>query len=170
MNIQDRILETALDLFLEHGFDGTGIGRILAQSNVSRGGLYHHFKDKQALYEEVLARFFLAPFKTSSLEGFGSLPCVEQQALLVSLFREMPSKMETISRHGSTRYFAFFFDAMTRSESFAAAVRQHYETLLTAMQIAISRDQGLPIAAARQESRAFLAGLEGELYLSAVLQ
>ncbi len=169
MKIQDRILETALDLFLERGFDGTGIGRILAQSQVSRGGLYHHFKDKQALYEEVLGRFFLAPFEAHNLDGFDALPVVKQRALLLSLFRDMPSEMATISRHGITRYFAFFFDAMTRSASFAAAVSQHYETLLTAMQTALIREQDLPIATARQESRAFLAGLEGELYLCAVL-
>lgn len=167
MNTKDRILETALNLFLAHGVDGTGIELIQRDSNASRGGLYHHFKDKQALYEAVLDRYFLGPFKELDVAEFAELPVRDQQLLLISLFKNMPSQIDTMTPHGVSRYFAFFFDSLTRSENFGAAVREYYEGLLQAMQTALKRET--PTMPAAKTARAFLARLEGEAYLCGVL-
>ena len=42
------------ELFGEHGYDGTSIEAILERSGVARGALYHHFADKEALFDAVL--------------------------------------------------------------------------------------------------------------------
>ena len=167
MTTKERILETALDLFLNHGVDGTGIERILRDSQTSRGGLYHHFKDKQALYEAVLAHYFLGPFKELDVDAFAQLPMQDQQLLLVALFKNMPNLIDTITPHGASRYFAFFFDSLTRSEIFGDSVRKYYRGLLHAMQTAITREA--PHVMADKTARAFLARLEGEIYLCGVL-
>lgn len=44
------ILKAALAEFSEHGFEGASIRRICKASGVSNGRLFHHFKDKSALY------------------------------------------------------------------------------------------------------------------------
>lgn len=49
MNAKERILESALELFNEHGCDGTSIKMIIDESGVSNGGVYHHFKTKESL-------------------------------------------------------------------------------------------------------------------------
>lgn len=49
-----RIVEIATDLFTSAGYDATSIDSVLAKSGISRGALYHHFKDKAALFEAVL--------------------------------------------------------------------------------------------------------------------
>jgi len=49
-----RIVEIATGLFAQAGYDATSIETVLAKSGVSRGALYHHFKDKAALFEAVL--------------------------------------------------------------------------------------------------------------------
>jgi AcrR family transcriptional regulator len=55
-----HLIEVATRLFAEHGYDGTSIETVLADSGVSRGSLYHHFAGKEALFlavmEEVGAR------------------------------------------------------------------------------------------------------------------
>ncbi len=49
----DRIIDEAMSLFSEHGFDATSVAKIEAAAGLSpgAGGLYHHFESK----EEVLA-------------------------------------------------------------------------------------------------------------------
>jgi AcrR family transcriptional regulator len=55
-----HLIEVATRLFAGHGYDGTSIEAVLADSGVSRGSLYHHFAGKEALFlavmEEVGAR------------------------------------------------------------------------------------------------------------------
>ena len=53
---RDRLMEIALRLFAEHGYEGTSIEAVLAESRVSRGALYHHFPGKEALFEAVLEK------------------------------------------------------------------------------------------------------------------
>lgn len=56
MKCKEKILEGALKLFVERGFDGTSIASIVKYSGVSNGAMYHHFSSKEELINEV---FFL---------------------------------------------------------------------------------------------------------------
>ncbi|HEY7323311.1 MAG TPA: TetR/AcrR family transcriptional regulator [Streptosporangiaceae bacterium] len=49
-----HIIDVAMRLFAAHGFDGTSIEAVLAESGVSRGSLYHHFAGKDVLFLAVL--------------------------------------------------------------------------------------------------------------------
>jgi AcrR family transcriptional regulator len=51
-----HLIEVATRLFAAHGYDGTSIEAVLAESGVSRGSLYHHFAGKDALFQAVLAQ------------------------------------------------------------------------------------------------------------------
>lgn len=49
------ILDAARHLFAHHGFFATGTTEIVTAAGVgTRGALYHHFPDKEALFREVL--------------------------------------------------------------------------------------------------------------------
>ena len=52
-----HIVAIALPLFLEYGFKGTSIDRIVKESGVSKPTVYNHFSDKAALLLEVLVRW-----------------------------------------------------------------------------------------------------------------
>lgn len=49
-----QLVAVATRLFAAHGYDGTSIQAVLAESGVSRGALYHHFPGKDALFLAVL--------------------------------------------------------------------------------------------------------------------
>lgn len=169
VNKREIILEVAIDLFLQHGYDGTGIEQIILTAETSRGGLYHHFKNKDALYLAVLNQLFLAPMQSMSFDNFAKMPLKQQQGMLVDLFRTMPQTMDAMTRHGVARYFALYFDSLSRVPEFSTTVRAYYQQLLDILQKSIMAARDLTKEDARKQARAFLARLEGEIYLCAVL-
>jgi AcrR family transcriptional regulator len=46
---RDRILDIALDLFTEQGYDGTSLREIADQLNVTKAALYYHFSSKEEI-------------------------------------------------------------------------------------------------------------------------
>ena len=52
-----RIVTAARQMFNTHGFDGVSIDAIMAHAGLSRGGFYHHFNSKEALFAEAVASF-----------------------------------------------------------------------------------------------------------------
>ena len=49
-----KIVTAARRLFAINGYEGTSTEAVLAESQVSRGALYHHFANKEALFAAVL--------------------------------------------------------------------------------------------------------------------
>jgi AcrR family transcriptional regulator len=49
-----KIIAVARRLFATRGYDGTSTEAVLEESQVSRGALYHHFENKEALFAEVM--------------------------------------------------------------------------------------------------------------------
>jgi AcrR family transcriptional regulator len=53
---RERILDAAYDLFSRHGIHAVGIDRVIAQADVAKATLYHHFPSKEALVVAFLER------------------------------------------------------------------------------------------------------------------
>lgn len=49
METKDRILRTALKLFVERGFTEVSINDLINEVGIAKGGFYHHFKSKDEL-------------------------------------------------------------------------------------------------------------------------
>lgn len=47
------LIKTARELFARHGYAGVPIEEIVRRAGVTRGALYHHFRDKAELFEAV---------------------------------------------------------------------------------------------------------------------
>ncbi len=63
---RDQILEAALNCFARTGYQGTSMDAIVAESGLSKGSLYWHFKSKRelfmALFDKIMAEI-LAPIE-----------------------------------------------------------------------------------------------------------
>lgn len=71
------ILDVAFELFLQQGYHGTSIRQIAQKASLTIGAIYHHFRDKEAIFRAVLAekhpyREVLATLRTLSTENLES--------------------------------------------------------------------------------------------------
>ncbi len=52
---KQKILESAFDLFTQHGFDNVSIDQIMKNVKMTRGAFYAHFSSKSSLYRESIS-------------------------------------------------------------------------------------------------------------------
>lgn len=53
---REKILDISVKLFYEKGYEQTSIQDIMDALNLSKGGIYHHFKSKEEILEAVMQR------------------------------------------------------------------------------------------------------------------
>ena len=66
------LLKAARELFTERGYAGTSTEEVVRRARVTRGALYHHFRDKSELFAAVfedLSREVLAKIKKGADDG-----------------------------------------------------------------------------------------------------
>jgi len=51
-----ELLRVAADLFAERGYAGASLDDIAHAAGLTKGALYHHFRDKRGLFEAVVGR------------------------------------------------------------------------------------------------------------------
>ena len=52
--IKDRILQSALDCFLESGYRSASMQGIAERAGIATGNIYHYFRSKEALYSTLI--------------------------------------------------------------------------------------------------------------------
>jgi TetR/AcrR family transcriptional repressor of nem operon len=75
---REKILDMAARWFREHGGDTSGIGTVMKKVGLTKGGFYRHFRSKDDLFVEAVARAF-DEMGNGMLEAARSAP--EGQAL-----------------------------------------------------------------------------------------
>src|SRR5271157_1956106 len=70
---RDRILQTALDLFIEQGYDKTSLREIAERVGVTKAALYYHFESKEKIFATLVE------------------PIIEVQARAMELLEQRPS-------------------------------------------------------------------------------
>lgn len=53
-NTRERILDSAITLFANKGYDNVSLGEVMSNAGLTHGGFYAHFASKQALYAEAV--------------------------------------------------------------------------------------------------------------------
>ena len=69
---RERILDVALDLFTEQGYDGTSLRQIAEQLGVTKAALYYHFESKEDILRALHMR--LHEFGKDALNSAGDEP------------------------------------------------------------------------------------------------
>lgn len=54
-----RIVESARQLFNRHGYDNVTIDMVMEAATLTRGGFYHHFRNKQELFAAAVSCFLM---------------------------------------------------------------------------------------------------------------
>lgn len=67
----DGIVNAAIEVFLEKGYEGTSMETIAQKAQISKGGLYHHFRSKEEILyfaiDRLCGRSNLSPGVPSAL-------------------------------------------------------------------------------------------------------
>ncbi len=97
-----NILNAALDLMRERGFDKVSIRDICKAAGITTGAFYHHFPSKEALLEHGFAP--LDDYMRRALEGREAEPPVQRLWLILSAYAQfMEDGGELIGRYYQRR-------------------------------------------------------------------
>jgi len=96
---RERILDVALDLFIEQGFDGTSLRQIAEQLGVTKAALYYHFESKDDILLALHMR--LHEFGKDALAKMGDGPVTLAQwgELLNQLLDQMLGQRKIFLMH-----------------------------------------------------------------------
>lgn len=166
---RERILKAAFQLFLQHGYEGTGLSQIVGSSGVSKGAFYHYFASKHQIYREVVEAFFLVPFEQFDPANIAELSPKKAKSVLRKYYTAMPQMVSASTNQELVQYFALLFDSLSRIPEFREKVRILYANILRTLTKSIANSKS-PKKRDKRKARRFLAGLEGEIYLQAVLK
>lgn len=56
---RNKIVEAARILFNRHGFQNVTIDMVMAEADLTRGGFYNHFKNKESLFNAAVSSFLM---------------------------------------------------------------------------------------------------------------
>ena len=122
MATKDKILEEALTLFSENGYDGTGVEQIAEKVGIKAPSLYKHFKGKEdimnALIDNAEARY---EEYFGSERHIGKLPENREEFIAVTMDRILFTMCDTMIR----RIRKFLVQEQFRNERLAAVTTRH---------------------------------------------
>ncbi len=80
MNSKDKISLAALKIFLQKGYAATSISDVVRECKITKGGIYHHFKNKEELFIEAIDYLFerFEEFERSMYSGSTNLKQILQ--------------------------------------------------------------------------------------------
>lgn len=107
---KELILQTAYGLFLKKGYQSVSIKDIMEASNLSKGGIYHHFESKEGILFAVLDQYLFKALSIdeSMFEGLSfKARIVKVYMLGVSLFAMVESMGKNGIKYPIQRLFHF---------------------------------------------------------------
>jgi len=121
LNSKKNILEKAFTLFLTRSYDSVTIREIQEASRVSRGAIYHHFKSKEDIYEQVIKEYLLPAFSSYSLISESEKSSL--QNTILEAIKNRQSYINLIKNITSSKlidfyFFKFIFQATEHSKEF----------------------------------------------------
>ncbi|WP_442603705.1 FAD-dependent oxidoreductase [Paenibacillus sp. KN14-4R] len=106
---RETVVETALELFMEHGFESVSVDDIIAKSGISKGTFYHYFQAKDEIICEIAhkqiqivnAWMLHKPSQVLSVEGHINRLFVDLASNAIAYPRLMRS-MTALALHNET--------------------------------------------------------------------
>ena len=88
-----RLLQAAATEFAAHGFAGGSVDRIARAARLNKAMIYYHFKDKAALYREILRDMFAAvEARVTSTHASGASPAEKIRGFVEAIAQEADAR------------------------------------------------------------------------------
>lgn len=91
-SMRTRLLDAARQLFVSEGFAATSTPAIVEAAGVTRGALYHHFKDKEAIFRAVVEAEAEAVSQAIDAADMSGVPPLDQLLAGASAYIEAMRK------------------------------------------------------------------------------
>lgn len=138
---KDRIIETAFQLFLDQGYANTSMSNLVHATQLSKGAFYHYFKNKEALYQEVLNRYVISYYKAVDWEVLKQLNSTQIEQAVVAFYQSFVPEILALTTKGMSRYFSLFFEAYEQYPYFKQEVQQFYTQLKNLLVEQLKREE-----------------------------
>jgi len=160
-----RIIASARRLFNLHGFDNVSVKQIMAGAEMTHGAFYEYFKDKSALYSEVLGCFLTDPNWGPRWEGVS----VDLQALDAGaqIIRAYLSRQHFDDVENSCPLVALPTDVRRSSPAVKSAFETVFSTMVGFLEQSVAGQDG---GARRKKAKAIAALCVGGLTVSRALR
>lgn len=111
------ILKTAFSLFLQNGYKEVTIQKIMDATDLSKGAIYHHFKNKEEIYQAALQEYY---FKTlnNDVQQFITGNFRKDIQTIYSFAAEVLSKIENLTEQHVDFPIRNFFSFQLESETY----------------------------------------------------
>jgi TetR/AcrR family transcriptional repressor of nem operon len=95
---RQRLLQAAFREVYRYGFQSAGIDSILAATNVTKGALYYHFENKEALGHAIIEEIVAEITKDRWLRPLGESKDENPIDALIGIVRAIPSRPRDVKR------------------------------------------------------------------------
>jgi AcrR family transcriptional regulator len=95
----DRILDVALDLFIENGYDGTSLREVAENLGVTKAALYYHFASKEDILMALHMRLHAIGREALIDLGDSKVTIARWRALLNAVLTEMLAQRKIFLLH-----------------------------------------------------------------------
>ena len=122
MSTKDRILDEALTLFAENGYDGTGVEQIAEKVGIKAPSLYKHFKGKEDILNAIIDNAEAHYEKSfGSEQHIGKIPESREDFVRVTMERILFTMRDPMIR----KIRKFLVQEQFRSDRLAAITTRH---------------------------------------------
>lgn len=175
MDTKERILLVAYQMFINKGYYNTSMQSLVDASGLSKGAFYHHFKNKQEIYSQVIEQYFLSFYRKVNWTRYASknmsIKDIEQE--IQQFYLSFLPHILPITNDGMSRYFVLYFEAYNLLPNFKKEIQSFYknleEILIQASDNMGSRTKALEIIA-KYEGYLFLLAVNPNLNLKEILE
>lgn len=131
----DNILDSAFYVFSEKGYASSTIDDIVKKSNVSKGGIYHHFASKEEIFFAIAENRF--KMRLSEISNYKNRTSILDfiEGYISNAFRNI--KNESTIR--SAKFSFEFWSLCTRDETLKSKAQEHYAKYLHAFREVLNK-------------------------------
>ena len=146
------IMETALELFANHGYYPTSISMIAKEAGISKGLLYNYFDSKEALIQEIIETGIEKFTELFDTNRDGILSCEEFEHFVRETFRVLNDNIS---------YYKLYFSTIMQPRVFDLIREKMHEIIPRYLKMLVVYYDKLGVEHPAQEALIFGAVMDG---------